>query len=140
MLMHAVVVHDRHVSSLPVVPDAVVDLIAPPVHYVERGFIDVAVLLRLAAGTVLLEVDMQRLRDPVFGLDVVAAVGLRPVDEPDLAALSYPRQGAQARELVLKLVMTGDRPHEYPVSLAGIMRFDAHSRLRRCRHYTLEPD
>src|SRR6266568_6422100 len=105
MLVHAVVVHDRHVSSLPVVADAVVDLIAPPVQYVERGFIDVAVLLGLAAGTVFLEVDMQRLRDPVVGLDVVAAVGLRPVAESDLAALSYPRQGAQPRELLLELVL-----------------------------------
>src|SRR6266581_7300187 len=130
MLVHAVVVHDRHVSSLPVVADAVVDLIAPPVQYVERGFIDVAVLLRLAAGTVFLEMDMQRLRDPVFGLDVVTAVGLRAVDKLDLAALSYPREGAQARELVLGLVMAGDPPHEYPVSLAGVMRFDAHLRLR----------
>ena len=103
MLVHAVVVHDRHVSSLPVVPDAIVDLVALAIEYVERGLVDVTVLLRLAAGTVFLEVDMQRLRDPVVGLDVVAAVGLRPVDELDLAALAYPRQRAQPRELVLSL-------------------------------------
>ena len=58
VLVHAVVVHDRDVARLPVVAHAVVDLVALAVEDVERRLVDVAVLLRLAAGRVLLEVQM----------------------------------------------------------------------------------
>ena len=88
MLVHAVVVHDRDVAGLPVVADAVVDLVALAVEDVERRFVDVTVLLRLAARPVLLEMQVERLRDAVLGLDVVPAVGLRAVDELDRRALA----------------------------------------------------
>jgi hypothetical protein len=46
MLVHAVVVDDRHVAGLPVVADAVMNLVALAVEDVEGGLVDVAVLLR----------------------------------------------------------------------------------------------
>src|SRR5258708_18504482 len=80
---------------------------------------------------------MQGLRKPVVGIDVVAAVGVRAVREFDLRALAHPRQRAPPRQLVLEFVVAGDPPHEDPVLLAAVMRFDAHFALRLFRHYTL---
>src|SRR6185503_13721751 len=50
VLVHAVVVHDGDVARLPVVADAVVDLVALAVEDVEGGLVYVAVLLALPAG------------------------------------------------------------------------------------------
>src|SRR5712691_803548 len=80
---------------------------------------------------------MQGLGQPVMRLDVMAAVGLRSVHEFDLRALAHARHRAQPSQLVLELVVTRDPPHENPVLLAAVMRFDAHLPLRLCRHYTL---
>ena len=49
------------------------------------------VLLRFAAGSVLFQVKMECLRNAILGLDVVTAVGLRPVVELDVLALAHPR-------------------------------------------------
>ena len=73
MLVHAVVVHDGDVARLPVVADAVVDLVAVAVEDVEGRLVDVAVLLRLAARAVFLEMDVEGLGDAVLRLDVVPA-------------------------------------------------------------------
>src|SRR5678810_898271 len=75
VLVHAVVMHDRDVAGLPVVAHAIVDLVADAVEDVERRLVDMAMLLRLAPGPVFLEVQVKRLRDPVFRLDVVPAPG-----------------------------------------------------------------
>ncbi len=61
VLMHAVVVDDGDIAGLPVVADAVVNLVACTVKDVEGGLVDVPVLLRGAAGRVFLEVDVERL-------------------------------------------------------------------------------
>ena len=114
MLVDAVVVDDRHVARLPVVADVVVDLVALAVEDVEGGLVDVAVLLALAAGPVFLEVEVEVLGDAVLGLDVVAAVGLRPVDELDLAAPCAPAAWRAAA----------------PASASGCIR--PGSRARRC--------
>jgi hypothetical protein len=65
--------HDRDVARGPVVADPVVDLVALAVEDVERGLVHVAVLLRAPARTVLFEVDVQRLREAILGLDEVLA-------------------------------------------------------------------
>src|SRR5918997_10199 len=94
VLVHAVVVHDGDVARLPVVADAVVDLVALAVEDVEGGLVDVPVLLRRAARTILLEMDMEHLADAVLRLDVVAAVGLRAAHETDVGRPPPPRDGA----------------------------------------------
>ena len=116
MLVHAVVVHDRHVARLPVVADAVVDLVALAVQDVERRLVDVAVLLVRAARRVLLEVDVQRLRHAVDRLDEMLGERLRAVLELHLLAADDARQRAQARELVLQAVLALDRADEAAAS------------------------
>src|SRR5665213_323217 len=123
MLVHAIVVDDRDVARLPVVPDAVVHLVALAVEDVERRLVHVAVLLRARARTVVLEMEVESLGDAVLGLDVVAAVGLGAVVELDLGALAHPRHRAQPRELVLQAVLALDRAHEDAVLLAVVVRF-----------------
>src|SRR5260221_14476636 len=109
MLGHAFVLADRDVARLPVVAHAVVDLVALAVEDVEGGFVHVAVLLRAPSGAVFLEVQMEGLRDAVLGLDIVAAVGLRPVAGLDEAALAPARHCAQALQLLLWAVLPPDR-------------------------------
>src|SRR5205823_9032785 len=87
MLMHAVIVDDRNVAGLPVVAHAVVHLVAGAVEDVERRLVDVAMLAVDTARRVFLEVDMQRLRKSIGGLDVMPAESLRPVVELEVAAL-----------------------------------------------------
>jgi hypothetical protein len=65
----------------------------------------VAVLLRLAAGTVFLDVKVEGLGDAVLRLDIVAAERLRAVVELDFRALADPRQGSKPVELVLQAVL-----------------------------------
>src|SRR5882672_9389881 len=137
MLMYAVVVHDGDIPGRPVVAHAVMDLVALSVEDVESRLVHVTMLLRFTSGAVFLEMDMQGLGQPVVGFDVMAAVGLRSVHKFDLRALAYPRQRAQPGKLVLEFVVTGDPPHENPVLLAAVVRFDAHLPLRLFRHYTL---
>jgi hypothetical protein len=103
-----------------------VDLVADAVEDVERGLVHVAVLLRLAARRVFLEVDMQRLGDAVDGLDEMLAVGLRAVDELDLRPLDDARHRAQPRELVLEVVVALDAADENAVLLAVVVGFGAH--------------
>jgi hypothetical protein len=95
VLVHAVVVHDRHVARLPVVAHAVVHLVALAVEDVERGLVHVPVLLRPGARTVFFQVQVKHLRDAVLRLDVMAAVGLRAVGE--LGSLPLRRGIARSR-------------------------------------------
>src|SRR6267142_2630142 len=122
MLVDAVVVDDGDVAGFPVVADAVVNLVALAVEDVERRFVDVAVLLRVAARRVLLEVDVKHLREAVLRLDVVAAVRLRAVVESDQPSFPYPRHRPQPRELLPQVVGTRDRANEDTVLLAVIVR------------------
>src|SRR5207245_61801 len=75
------------------------------VEDVERRLVDVAVLLRPAARSVLLEVKMEHLRDAVLRLDIVPAVGLRSVDEPQLLSLPHAPHGAPPRALLAQAVL-----------------------------------
>ncbi|OLS99727.1 hypothetical protein BJF90_38370 [Pseudonocardia sp. CNS-004] len=120
VLVHAVVVHDRDVAGLPVVALAVVDLVAVAVEDVERGLVDVAVLLRLPAGAVLLQVEVEGLGDAVLRLHVVAAVGLRPVDELDLVRLPDAGHRPQPFELRRQAVVTLDTADERAVLVAVV--------------------
>src|SRR5207237_7183569 len=70
---------------------------------------------------VFLEVQMEHLADAVLRLDVVPAVGLRPVDELELPAFAHPRHGAQALELILEAVLPLDAAHEHAVFLAVVV-------------------
>ena len=87
VLVHAVVVHDRDVAGFPVVALSVVDLVALAVEDVEERFVDVTVRLRLAAGRVFFEMDVQRLRHPVLGLHEVLRKGLGAGLKPERRAL-----------------------------------------------------
>src|SRR5258705_759730 len=122
MLVDAVVVDDGDVAGLPVVADAVVNLVALAVEDVERRFVDVAVLLRVPARRVLLEVDVKHLREAVLRLNVVAAVRLRAVVEPDQASFPYPRHRPQPRELLPQVFGARDRAKEDTVLFAVIIR------------------
>ena len=126
VLVHAVVVHDRDVAGFPLVPDAVVNLGALAVEDVEHRFVDVAVLLRLAARRVLFEMDVQRLPEPVFGLHVVLGERLRAGSEVHGAPLLDARQIAQARQLVLEAVLAADLADEHALVSRVVMRFVAH--------------
>ena len=53
VLVDAVVVDDRDVTCAPVVSNVVVDLVTLAVENVERGRVDVPVLLGLAAGALI---------------------------------------------------------------------------------------
>ena len=53
MLMHAVIVDDCHVTGLPVVTNAIVNLVTEAIENVERGFVDVTMLLRAASRRIL---------------------------------------------------------------------------------------
>src|SRR3970282_979244 len=103
-----------------------VDLLAHAVEDVERRLVHVAVLLRLPARRVFLEMQVKHLRDAVLRLDVMPAVGRRAVDELDLLALAHARHGAQAGELVLQAVLALDAADEDAVLLAVIVRFRTH--------------
>src|SRR5260370_38855788 len=85
-----------------------------------------AVLLRSAGGRVFLEVKVEHLRDAVLRLDVMAAVGLRAVDELDFFSLAPARHGAQPRPLPAQAVLALERAHENPGLLAVIVRFNFH--------------
>jgi ABC-type spermidine/putrescine transport system permease subunit II len=89
------------------------DLVAFAVEDVEDRLVDVAVHLRLAARGVLLEVDVQRLAEAVFGLHVVLGERLGARLEGNLIALLDPRELAQALELVLEAVLAADLPDEH---------------------------
>ena len=138
VLVHAIVMHDRDVAGLPVVADAVVDLVAGAVEDVERGLVDVAVLLGGAAGRIFLEMDVQRLGAAVLRLDVVAAEMLRAAVELELLALDDARHRAQPAELVLEAVLAFERADEDAVPcpdraachpLAALLRGRASARL-----------
>ena len=126
VLVHAVVVHDRDIAGFPVVANAVVDLEAAAVEDVEDRFVDVPVLLRLAARGVFLEVDVQRLAEAVFGFHVVLGEGLRSRLERDLGALLDARQFAQPLQLVLEAVLTADLADENAFVGGIVMGFVAH--------------
>src|SRR4029077_19555093 len=102
MLMYAIVMNDGDVPGLPIVADAVVDLITRPVKNVERRLVDVAVLLGLAAWRVLLQVNVKRLGAPVLRLDIVAALMVRAAPGRSILSLDDPRQAPQAIELLLE--------------------------------------
>ena len=76
MLVHTIVVHNGDVSSLPVVPDVVVNLVALTIEDIKCGFIDVTMLLRLSARAILLEVEVKSLGNPILWFDIMARVGL----------------------------------------------------------------
>ena len=80
MLVDAVVVDDRDITCAPVVTDIVVDLVPLAVQNVEGSLIHVPVFLRFPAGTILFEVQVERLSDPVLWFDVVARVCLWAID------------------------------------------------------------
>jgi hypothetical protein len=71
MLVNAVVMDDGDIAGLPVITDPIVDLVARAVEDIERGFVDVAVLLGRPARGIFLEMNVQRLAETVFGLDVM---------------------------------------------------------------------
>ena len=114
MLVDAIVVHDRDVAGLPVVADAVVDLVAGAVENVEDRLVHVAVLLGGAARRIFLEMDVQRLAQAVLGLDIVAAEMLRAAVELGFLAFDHPRHGAQALELIVKAISAVDGANEDP--------------------------
>lgn len=122
MLMHTVVVHDHHVTGRPVVPLAVVDLVADAVENVERRFVHVSVLLRLTSGAVFLEMDMEQLADAVLRLDVMTAIGLGPVYELDFRGLAHPWLGTKTHQLLAQVVLAFDRSDEDTVLLAVVKR------------------
>ncbi|OIQ91198.1 hypothetical protein GALL_268600 [mine drainage metagenome] len=96
------------------------NLIADAIENVERRLVDVTVLLRFAPGPVLFEVQMKGLGDAILGFDVVAAIGLRSIDELDFATFAHPRLRPQARQFFLEVVGPGDRAHEHAILLAVI--------------------
>ena len=96
MLMDTIVVHDGHVTGLPIVADAVMHLVAFAIQNVEGGFVDMPVLLALAAGAVFLKVQVKQLTDAVLRFDLVAAVGLRTVNKLDFGRLADPGHSAKA--------------------------------------------
>ncbi len=121
MLVHAVVVHDRDVAGFPLVADPVVHLGTLAVEDIEDRLVDVAVLLRLAAGPVLLEVDVQGLPEPVLGLHVVLGERLRSVIEPDVATAPHARQRAQTLELLGQIVFAADFADELAIGLVVVV-------------------
>src|SRR5580765_2822671 len=122
VLVHAVVVDDGDVARFPVVANAVMNLVAFAVEDVEGRLVDVAVLLRMTARRVLLEVDVKHLRDTILRLDVMTAVRLGAIVEPDQAPLPHARHRSKTRELVFQVVGTGNRANEDAVLLAVIVR------------------
>ena len=72
VLVDTVIVNNRDIARAPVITNIVVDLVPLAVKDVERGLVDVPVLLRFSAGAVLFQVQVKRLSDPVLGFDVVA--------------------------------------------------------------------
>ena len=111
------------VARLPVVADAVVNLVAFAVEDVERRLVHVAVLLRPGPRAPLLDVEVEHLGDAVLRLDVVAAERLRAVGELDLAPLAHARHRPEARELVLQVVVPLERADEDPILLRVVVRF-----------------
>src|SRR5581483_5283139 len=109
--------------GLPIVADAVVDLVCAPVQNIKRRLVHMAVLLRLAARAVFFQMNMERLGDAVFRLDVVFAPGLRAVGEVDLPPLAHARQRTQPLQLGFEVIDAGDRADKHAVGLAVIMRF-----------------
>src|SRR5712692_7688941 len=101
MLVYAIIVDDGDVTRFPVVAYSIVDLITRAVQKVKRGFVDMAVLLRLGAGGIFFQMDMESLGNTVFRFNVVFAKSLGTVDEFELAALAYAGLGAQALQLRL---------------------------------------
>src|ERR1700676_2796053 len=115
--------HDRDVAGLPIVANAVVNLVARAVEDVERRLVDMAVLLGGAAGRIFLEMDVERLGAAVLGLDVMAAEMLRSAVELELLALDDPRHRPQPAELVLEAVGPGQLTDEYPVLVRIVLFF-----------------
>src|SRR3954466_8730084 len=109
--------HDGNVARLPVVADAVMDLVAAAVENVERGFVDVAVLLGGAAGGIFLEVDVQRLGAAVLRLAVITTELLGPPGELEILALDHARHRAQAAKLVTQAVFAFQGADENAVAL-----------------------
>src|SRR5262249_40134465 len=97
------------------------------VENVEGGLVDVSVLLGRAAGSVFLEVDVQRLGAPVLGLDVMPAEMLRPAVELEVLALDHPRHRPQPGKLVVEAVGALQRAHEHAL-LVRVMLLIAHIR------------
>ena len=64
MLMHAVVVHDGNIASLPVIANAIVNFVADTIENVKSGLIDVAVLLRSTTRRVFFKMHVERLCTP----------------------------------------------------------------------------
>ena len=79
------------------------------------------VLLIVTARRILLEVDVQRLRQAVNRLDVVAAEGLRAVDELQLAPANHARHRSQPGKLLPEVVIPFDATHEGARLLARVM-------------------
>src|SRR5205807_5646049 len=104
--------HDRDVAGLPVVTDAVVNLVARAVEDVERSLVDMAVLLGGAAGRIFLEMDVQGLGAAILRLDVMAAEMLRPAVKLEFLALDHPGHGPQPAKLVFQAVGARQLPHE----------------------------
>src|ERR1700730_304030 len=123
VLVHAIVMHDRDIAGLPVVADAVVNLVARPVENVEGRLVDMAVLLGGAAWRIFLEMDVQRLGAAILRLDVVAAEMLRAAVELELLALDDPRHRPQPAELVLEAVGPGELAHENAVLARIVLSF-----------------
>src|SRR5208283_9208 len=117
----AVVVHDRRVAGFPLVAYAVVFFGALTVKDVEHGLVDVSVLLRLAAGRIFFEVDVQRLPEAVLGLNILPAVLLRTAMEGLLAALDDPRKRTQALQLVREIVLARYGAYERAIGLLVIV-------------------
>src|SRR5229473_3399690 len=130
MLVHAVVMDDRDVAGLPVVANAVVDFVACAIENVERRLVDVPVLLGLAAGGILLEMDVKRLGASVLGLDIMAAEMLRAAVELEILSLDDPRQAPQPVEFLLETVGASQGADENPL-LVRIVLLVAHAPSRK---------
>src|SRR5216683_6745212 len=126
MLVHAVVMDDRDVAGLPIVANAVVDLVARAIENVERGLVDVPVLLGLAARRILLEMDVKGLGASVLGLDIMAAEMLRAAVKLEILSLDDPRQAPQPVEFLLETVGACQGADENPL-LVRIMLLAAHA-------------
>ncbi len=80
VLVNAIVVHNRDIPGLPVIPDIVVNLVSLAVEDVERSFVHMAVLLASAAWPVFFQMQVKQLADAVLGFDIVTGIRLWAVD------------------------------------------------------------
>src|SRR5262249_104165 len=130
VLVNAVVMDDRDVARLPVVPNAVVNFVAGTIENVKCRFVDVSVLLSLAAGGIFLEMNVQRLRPPVLRLHIVAAEVLRAAVQPEVLSLDHARQAPQPVKFLLEAIGACQGADEDPLPVR-IMLLVTHAPLAK---------